>query len=459
MKILILNCFDKPISTLNDHLIKWSLKNIPQENIDIKSFLSEEICNENAKTHILDFLNPILLSKAELDSIFENKTLTDRQKYTKMYINGLAENEKELFQQIIKNKLGDWEPDIILGHAWETPSIILQNLYPRALCLSQENAIFCRPPFPRTLAYDPFGTLDTFFNRFAEQIKSLKISKNENKIIENFKKNLRELINKNSPITKELKQYKKHFKKTILCPLVGSDAGERFGLAYYKNDFDLLEYIFKALPSDIGVFVTEHDATGILKGETLEYFRNKYPNFIFLDKTNIKGYSSNSLFYFDAVDAVMNTTSKTGFTALLWDKPIISLAYKYNDLIKDIDGVENIEQLWKKPIKNKNNILCWYFSNYATTAQDAMKTDFLLKFFEKKLMTFRTNGITFEFFDKVNDLEKTLDFILCNATKYYEKNKKADFFEFGRTTVLYYCSKGEIKEHYKQKLKNYVSNL
>ena len=357
------------------------------------------------------------MTKNKYNFIFQNPFLKKKKKYKKLYIDGLNQFEQARLNQIVKEKLGDWTPDIIISQGWEVCSKILQNLYPKTLCLNQENAFSSRPPFPRALAYDYDGPFFNFMTRFPKQVKAFKISKADDFLINQFKSELQRILIDNSVYPPELMQFKKKFKKLILFPLVSTYHDSFFPNLPYSNDFDLLEFVFSKVPSDIGVVVSEHPAGGILSDETLMYFQKKYPNFM-------KG-TGLSINYFPYVDAVLNTTSKTGLFSLLWDIPLISLAPKINDFLYDIDNLDDINKLWKMPIKNKNNILCWYFTHYTIFIKDFSKENFLYSFLEDSITRFKKEGITFNFYNKINDLEEILNYIISSVVSFYHPQDTA----------------------------------
>ena len=69
------------------------------------------------------------------------------------------------------------------------------------------------------------------------------------------------------------------------------------------------------------------------------------------------GFNTVSIHFFKHIDAVVNLNSVKGMFAMFWDKYIISKATGYNDWFKDKQGLYNIESMFRKPIRNKNNIL------------------------------------------------------------------------------------------------------
>ena len=426
LKILIQNINNTfNINVVFAHLMCWGLDNISEKNLDIKFIVDEKIYAQNEKEHLLDKYCYSIFTDEELDYVFNEPENRKYERIQKLYNFDIELQQQKRFEKVILEKLGDWQPDIILSMFLEPSAMLFKNIYPNALYLNNENALFCRPPFPRFLTYDTNNFLDTFFVKYADDIKNLEISDEENVLINNFKSNLKQIVSENNLLTDVINDYKRKFRKTILCPLVGNYGTKLFAKATFLDEVELLKHIFNTLPKDIGVFVTEHDKDSIFDAETLKYFQENYENFIFLKLANLKRYASNSLSYFEHVDAVINTTSKTGYLATFWDKPIISFAKNYNDLIKDLDGLEDIESLWNLPSKNKNNIIAWYISNYIVSVDKITKEkDYFWNYLNNKLEKYRkTCDINFEYMDKINDLEETLKYILEEIKIFYSKDK------------------------------------
>ena len=428
MKILLF-AYTDGLQKFYDHFYRWCVSNLPSDKIDVKFIVGQNMFNQINEHQELKNLHPISLTSEDFNYIFQNNISSILEQLKILYKHDLTIEQQLRFKEVLKIKLGDWEPSIVITVGNESAYYIFHKIYPNSLCLSQENGIFSRPPFMRTMSYDPSHPIvNVFFERFVNKIINYKVTEKENNIINKFKSDLQDIIEQNSPISDILLKYRDKFRKLILLPLLSDSINERFNKSYFLHDFDFVEYVMNNVPSDVGVCVTEHDEGGIMHGETLEYFRKKYPNFIFLEKTaNKKGQiSANSLHYFAHVDAVINTTSKTGLTAVLWDKPIISMAEGYNDWIKDMDRLDDKERL--NEVLNmgksvKNNVLCWYFENYVIFEKDFYKEGFLWNYLNTKLEKFRKDGITFEYFEKINDLNDIFPYVI-NYVKNYYKNSK-----------------------------------
>ncbi len=423
MKILLSLIFDRPESeqAFYDHYYKWLIANIP--SADIKLFVCKKFFDANEKSHLLDVLNPVLFSEQDMEYIFGSKNIDCfSDKYIKLFNNNLSKTELKKLKETIDLKLNNWIPDIVMTQGLETSYDLWKDVFPKSLILNQENAIFSRPPFNRTLAYDPFrASPDNFLVRFADYIKKFKISKYENKLVNKFKKSLTDIIDKNSPLDDVMAVYKAKFNKLLLLPLIGDRYIKLFNDCICDNEFDLVENVLKKTPQNIGVFVTQHDSGGSLTPENIKYFQSQYSNFIFLQQTDVRGYANNSLNYFKYIDGVLNITSKTGFMAMLWDKPVISLAKQYNKWYEDGFGIESVVDVLNTPYKDKNNALYWYFTHYVVFQEDFGKDDFLYKLLNDWLNKFRRGNIGFDFYSQINDFDKIYDYVIASVSGCYQK--------------------------------------
>ena len=419
-----------PLSAFYDHYNRWLIEHFDISKVNIKFLICENLFNDNLKSKIVDNLNPIIFSNKDIIDVFGNEFLVFSKLREKVYINTMTKEEKIKLKQKVINKLSDWIPDIILASGYNSANNFLQYIFPNALCLTQENAIFSRPPFLRTISYDPYTSVpDNFLARFADKIKQFEITEEDNLKVEKFKKALTEIIDKYNKLDDEIMfYYKQKFDKLVLLPLVGDKYITLFKDCIFDSELELVEKVLEKTPKNVGIFVTQADSYASLMPEDIEYFSNKFPNFIYLKKTDERGYANNSLNYFKYIDAVFNITSKTAFMAMLWDKPVLSLSKQFNNWFKDAQGLDELEKVLNTPVKNKNNILFWYFTRYVTFEQDFSKENFLYHFLETKLEKYRKNGITFEFFEEINSIDKVFDYIILPVIDYYENEKKREIF-------------------------------
>lgn len=422
LKILIFTFFTNfgPLGKIHDHLYKWCLKSFPQDLIECKSLLDEESFLENEKKHILDIFNPVILNKDSVKYIFNKSDLSFHDLHIKTNLNKLTPEESKRLKEVYTSIFGEWKPDIILCQGFINSKNIWGDIFPKALCIIQENAVFSRHPFKRTISYDSIGMVPVnFMITYKEDIKNFKITPEQNLKVEKFKKDFRKIFNTNSLVDKEMKIYKRRFKKNVLIPLVGTNGNMLFKDSIFEKDRDIVRYVMENIPKDVGVVVTRHPYSNDFNDNDIEYFRNKYENFIFIQKTNNIGDVPISLNYYKHVDAVLNVTSKVGIEAgLIYDKPIISLARQYNNLIKDGDDVRDVKNIIKKRKKiNKNNILYWYLTHYITYEQSFDEK--LYSIITKMLEKYRKNGIDFNFYEQNYTMDEAYDYVIKPVKEWY----------------------------------------
>lgn len=402
------------ISAIYYHFNEWLFKNLKnKEDVEVKTLLPEISYIESflikpEEAAEIASLNIIPITDKEIREAFKaHSSFHDIRE--EAFINDLNLEQKEYLKSLIKGKLGGWEPDVII--CFPIAYRFLSYIYPQALVLEQENAIFSRPPFMRTLFYDPcFDSGVYFFNKYIDEIKNFKITKEQEEQVQYLKNRIKEIIHENNPLTSIIDIYKKKFDKLVLLPLTCfrplSDFYE------FADDYDLLSHVMENVPENIGVFVTQHDVGGFLTEQYLAYFRGKYKNFIFLNDLHKEGYKSASLNLFEYVDAILNPVSATGFMGLLWDTKIISMANNINDWIKDGQGVKSLVEVLERPPINKNNIIYWYLTHYAVFGKRFGEEDWLYNYFKNRIEKFKTDGITFDYYEQNENIEELSKYII-----------------------------------------------
>ncbi len=473
MKIL-LNLYCVPglinaISAIYDHLFNWCINLLPADQIDLKIICSDSVIQDDeASKGLLKQYNPIVLTQQDFDYIFSDSHLSVIQKMSIFALNKLNPFQQKRLDEFLSKNLKDWEPDIILSWAWQS-SKPFAHLYPHALCLNQDNALFSRPPYKRSLCYDVFHNFCIFPNYFIKNVHKFKISKYQNLKVEEFKFMLREMIEKTSPVSERIKKEKARFRKTLLLPLV-NESFNTYLQEKYTSNYDFLEYVFQNIPSDIGIFVTEPDQGEFLKGKTLEHFQ-QYPNFIFLSETNVKnGFSANSLHYLYHVDGILGTPSKTALNGLIYDKPVISLDRNFHDWMVDSKDITKVDKILSKKYKNKNNLLYWYLTHYAVFEKNYYTKGWLFDYLNNKLNIFRKQGITFDLYNKINDFNDISMYILSSVAEHYKiefnevelelekfgiKFKKSLKFGYYVSRILSHLTFGEKGKYYQQEKAHY----
>lgn len=436
MKILLYNdqtialdSCQKSIMAIFYHFYLWLSESLlKHQDVEIKTIVPEITYEQYLKYNKMENLpvspdkfknmsdlNFIPLTDKELKKTFDpNSSFHDI--YEKIFADDLDSKQRDYFSKLLKDKLGDWVPDIIIE--FPVYAKFLSSVYPSALNLLEENAIFSRYPFMRTMYYDPCGAFGyNFLNKFKDEIKNFKITEAQVKQVQDLKDNVVKIIDENNPFAELLKEYKNKYKKLVLLPLCGTiPIGDEYN---FKNDYNLLSYVLENVPEDIGVFVTQHGDGGFLNDRYLEYFRNKYKNFIYIKELHVHQYHSASVNLFNCVDAIINPISATGIMGLLWDKKIISVSNYFNDWMKDAQGVENIKEILNQPNENKNNIIYWYLTHYAVFEKRYSENDWLYNYFSKRIDKFQKEGITFDYYEQNEDIAELSEYIINHLETVY----------------------------------------
>ena len=431
MKILMSTFFHDNLSfsVFYDHLFKWFISNYPTEKTEVIFIMTQKFYDESKEYDLPDFCKKILMCDEEFFSIFGCKLIMDIV-YQKVHYDGLSEDNILKLKNFMVKNCGGWEPDVIVTQGFCSTRKIWGDIYKKALYITNDNAIFSRPPFFRTLSYDVYEpSPNNFLVRYSSDLKNFLITKKQYCEVEWFKHKLTRILDKNNLIKKDIAKYKRKFKKLVLLPLVSDKGIKLFRDCLYDSEFNMIEDVLKHVPEDTGVCVTQHDVFRSLTDKDIEYFSSKYPNFIFMQKTNESGYTSNSLYYLKHVDAVFNTTSKTALMALLWDKPILSLAKLSNIYLEDGNGVEDIKKVLKLKKVKKNNILYWYFTHYCLFEPDMTTEGFMYKYFSDKIKYYKKHGIDFGYFNEINDFKLVANQVIEFVKKYYKDSSKQKMAE------------------------------
>ncbi len=407
-----------------DHLYRWFIRPF-EDKVEFKFLADEEDYNKNLLTHEIDVLNPLLLSNENLKYIFPDTKQTFADMYQKVYNIGINPDEKERISEVLKPILKDWQPNIVMSMGFTNPKPIFEHIYPKALYLLSENAIFNRSPFNHSFNYDLYRIApDNFMSHFAKDIKKIKLTFRQNLEVERFKRDFKKIIDKHSLINKEMQKYKKKYKKLVLLPLCGTANNIQYQNCPFEEDKDIVEYVMQNVPKDIGVVTTRHPGYHSFTNKELRHLLKKYKNFIFLQKTNNTGLISNSISYYKHIDGIININSKVGIMAnLIYDKPMISITTQYNDLFKDGDDIKNIENALNTK-NNKNNILYWYLTHYTIYETAIQRPNFLYNIIKNMLEKHRANKITCNFYEKNYTMEEVSKCVLKPIERYYQQQSK-----------------------------------
>lgn len=420
------------IDLIYTHLYKWLGENIiNSHNCEIKTIVSEPALYQKTYGKIFDKMNFVALNDDEILSIFK-RGITFGEIRLKIFHSRLTETEESNYINLVKSKIGLFNPDVII--TFPTHNNYLNKAFPHSLVLNNENGIFSRPPFMRTLRYEPFNYINNFPNIFYEDIKAYKISNEINEKVENFKRKLVEIIDKHNPYNKILKDLKKKYQSLILLPLITDNGYEE---SYSNDEYIYLLDTLKSVPKDIGIIITKHDFTkGKINKKVLDYLKHKYPNIIDINCSEYNSYGSASIHFYKYVDAIINCMTSTGLQATLWDTKIIANDKKYSHWFSDYIGLDNIKEKLHAPKTSKNNMLYWYLTHYIVYEKHFNEPNWYYNYFKTKLDKYKKEGITFNFFEQIEDFDEIANYILDYVKIYYKSVETSTQTQKPRTNFI-----------------------
>ncbi|XBS68526.1 hypothetical protein ABK905_17755 [Acerihabitans sp. KWT182] len=212
------------------------------------------------------------INQRELLAIHPNP----RDSLIKWLTKSYSTDELQRMESLIKDKLGDFVPDVIFTIS---PTPFLEHLYPDALVLYRD-AMYCREPWPDEMTcFDPIGlNLNSLIGKYGKKLSTV-----TTKTDEFFCNALREFI-KIDPVIRSfylrmIAKYKYYFDKLILLPLQSNGHYNFYSATMFASQFDYLCYILDHTPSNIGIIVTEHPDDNTLTEETVRYLRATYKKF------------------------------------------------------------------------------------------------------------------------------------------------------------------------------------
>lgn len=403
-----------------DHLYSWISKNIlNHDNVEIKSIIPDIALRLDKKDNLLKKINPISFNDEDLGRLFPNECSLEAM-YLKVFNNNLTENEYIIFKNIMQNKLGKWEPDVVI--TYPIHNSLLKNIYPKAMHLLVENGIFSRPPFNcvRVFRYEPIHFLNGFLNHYEKEIRNFKITKIQQQSLSDFKSKLRRIIDENNPMREELLKLKSEFRYLVLCPIPSDNLYKE---TKYDDQYLFLMNILKNIPSDVGLIITFHDKVeSQLNHKIINTLQQRYKNLIYFPVSD-NSYVSQSLNYFEYCDAIINMHTMTGTQAMLWDMKVISLDKNYSKSFCDKQGLDDIEKFLSEPKKDNSSFLYWYLTHYAVFQKNFDKPGWYYNYFKTKLEKFRKEGITFDFYEQIEDFEELSRYILNYVRNFYAGKK------------------------------------
>jgi len=398
------------------------------KDAQIKYILPEQTFFQMDKD-FLEQIDYIVLFDDEIRNALEDEFISHWEMAGKLYLGDFSQYQIKNCKKMFVEKLGDFTPDLIIS--FENADKVLEQTFPNAMQITYANGIFKRGCGPVTFSFDPCGNYKfSFLNKFKNELKNFKISPVANDEIEKFKLKFRNLVLKNNDEKKLIEKYRKKFDYLVLLPLQFNEHCAVDCEIGFKTQYDIVNYVLSNIPENIGVIVTEHDHNRFLengvieKGGFLKWFKNKYKNLIYLEEKENIAYKSSSLALMPLVDGIINISSTVNIFALLFDKKIISIGKTANDWCKDLQGLENIEDVLVQPKVNKNNLVYWLLTRYFVLVYHLQNGGYFKNFLEKQMNKYQNKEIDFNFYDEYIDIKILLEHILFVANEYYIRKSK-----------------------------------
>ena len=450
---------DNPL--MQEPWLHFHIKNIIESLQDLdynfyfasNSFLAEKI----KKVAYKDKMSKVFSFCQEELKFFSPSTLEILKKW---YYNDYSEEEMRVYKNILIDKFCKVNFDIIITFS---PIPYLKEIYPEALILHYEYGMFSRKPFPTTYYLDPIGTggyayLDKFFNTINENFN---FDETDEKIWNNFLNKVNKLILSNNPFKEEMEQIKTRYDKVILLPLQFNNHYLFDFQTNYSSQFEYLEDVLIKTSKfpNIGILVTQHPSNNFLNSENLKYFRSRYSNFIYLDKTN--DYSSVSPLLVPFVDGVITVSTAVGYYALLWNKKLITLGKNYLEKFSDSSDLSQLDVILSEKLKNKNKIIYWLLTHYFIPEDYIKNSRWLNNFLLKKIENRKNLKI---FYDEIDMPQKVFSTLLSGFSSEISNSLENNYvqiyinFEDGYTEKDSY--KFEIKDLVNIRVKNrYIKSI
>lgn len=334
-----------------------------------------------------------------------------------------TENNKEKYfsniSKIYKEILNDIIPEIVI--TFEFGNCVLQNMFPEALNLVYFGGLWKSVPPDFSVCFDPINSVSySSLIKFNNEIKSFKITDEQNKKIECLKKIFIDNVRNTNIAKKEILSVKKKYNKLILLPL--QLQGYMFeNECDFKSQKEYFEYVMNKIPSDIGVIVTGHFGDISFIENYIKQNKKIYSNAIVI-KELFNHPPQTSLYVLPYIDGMINVCSSLVLKGLLCGVKIFSLGKNYNIWCQDFHNIEDIREKLAQPKINKNNILYWYLTHYDINTSKIKSDSFLYKYILN--MYKKRKKVDFNYFEEIISIDEVIDYYKnINYTKKFDKIK------------------------------------
>ena len=362
---------------------------------DIKFICSDSYTQKlslHTKYRSIDY---IAISQKELSSIINE--------YKQFHLNILKEKKiLDATNKLIKSKLVGFVPDIVIT---TTENDFLKKIFPNSLILLLEMGIFSQSPYLASIYFDTEVNISkSYIKRYCKQLLKIQLAKKEKKLLAETRKHFLKIFNSNNnPFKERLLHLKKKLSRLVILALQPSNIAMTFKHCSFESQFDYMMHILNNLDKDIGIIVTEHRLEKILHPELIEYLKNNYSNFIYLEELDY--YENTSQLLLPFVDGVITTASTVGWQAVFYQKYLFVLGNAHISAFSDANNIKDINKCLKnsKKTKNKDGALYHLFTRYWINFVYVEDPKWVFSFLDKSLKRYKENKIDYDFYDLIDD--------------------------------------------------------
>lgn len=424
--------YARSVDVLRDHLWLFCGEALHRSGeVELKAIVSEIAAWQNASENLLAGIDVIPLPFDVLRRVFPGaRSLT--QMHLDYFLDELTDEGRAILARELRSRLSDWEPDIVI--AYPTNFWPLRRIFPGALCLTMENGMFSRPPFPRALRFEPVEFRNGFLNRYRDEIRGFSVTPRERAAVKRLRDGLRELLTKACPvdIRAELGRAKSRFRHLVLCPV---PTGNFCGEAAWDDQFLWLTDVMERVPPDVGVIVTFHDEVGSqLNFRTFGYFQSRFPNLLAFGTREWRPLSH---IFFPFVDAILNCETMTGTLGMLICPRIVSLDRSYSAWMADACGLESLGIVLDRPGLDRTGMICWYLTRFNVYARHFGDSAWYVGYFQRLIAAFSEYGISFDLLGQLEDVGEVVDYLLDFVRSQFEEMRLASERERYSRRCLY----------------------
>ncbi len=425
----IYDMFLPSVTVMRDHLFNFCGKALLASGKAELKAVVPEIAGWQAAEDGIGGIELLPMRLGELREIFPDCKSLDAMQQA-FFRDELDERQLARLADWFKQRLGGWQPDIVI--AFPTQTSPLRRIFPGALCLTMENGLFSRYPAPRMLRFEPVDFMNGFLNRYRTEVWNYPITDGQRAAVERFRGQLAEFLRGVCPHRDELERLRKKFAHLVLCPV---PAGNFYGEAAFDDQFVWLSDLMGRIPKDIGVIVTFHDnVMSQLNARTIDFFRARYENLLCFET---KGLPLGSAVFYPYVDAILNCETMTGTQGMLVCPRIVSLDRTYSAWMADATGVDELADVLARPAADRAPLIYWYLTHFTVGENRFDDSAWYLGYFQGLLDRYRERGMAFDLLAENESFEAVAAGIL--------KTLKRNIEDFARQRELRHrCRKSAL---------------